>query len=267
MNWNDLNEGFIPSFWKKNLTFENKDLSPFARYENVITVGEIATAVSRGAVGLNLPLSEQAFVGIIWDYGQGKLVNKVDTKAWVRNYCSEISLWILSNARYLQAYERDINKNYNQKDIDFTDTQGNNTQISTTAGTQSNGSHSINDTANAGHNESAGEQLGDTLTVLNNQTTSTKTLATSNEDNYSKGDLSVGKSSESAASNDVNASYSENRGAGQVEGRNNGRSHSYGTLSPLSAMNLEKNFPFQNLLTNLFDTLDKYFTVSGYEYD
>ena len=68
----------MPSFWKKNLTFENKDLSPFALYENVITVGEIATAVSRGAVGLNLPLSEQAFVGIIWDYGQGKLVNKVD---------------------------------------------------------------------------------------------------------------------------------------------------------------------------------------------
>ena len=273
MNWNNLynidpNDPWaMPSFWKANLSFENLELSPFKYYETVISPAEINAAVSLGATGFQVPNAVNIVTSIVWDYGQGKLINKVNEKQWVRQYCSEVTLWMYENARYLQAYERDINRNYSQKDTDFTDSQGNSTNINTSASNSSSGQHNIADSANASSAQNAGRQLGDTMDVVNNQTTATKVVATSNQDDYSKGDRAVSKSNDASGSNGVSTSYSEGNGASQGEARTNGRVKSYGNFSPLTAMNQEKNFPFMAFMETLFPRLDYYFTVSGYDYD
>ena len=257
----------IPNFWRHRSDFNDYFLHPWVRFETVETLPDLMT-VSQSTLSMyQLPGTFFSMLAQgIYDYGFGKLCNLKDTARWKKNFESEIRLYLLENGRYLQALFRDVNKNIEDAGTHTDTTKGQ--VIGGETGSTRSGGGADTQTADKGSNQQdhVSRDLGDTLTVLNNQTTSTMHLASSNEDAYSKGSESAdsGQTEDKGATHNIQ--LSQNNTEKLHDTKNLSQTFSEGTVGPLDIALKESGFHFQKWLDDLLERLDMYFTPGGYDY-
>lgn len=262
---------FYPFFhtrWRHNIDFMDLDMYDFVKFEtvmnsNVDLITRIRTALSPFEISEPFPT---VLATAIYDYCYGKLCNLQDTDRWKRNFLGEISGYILENGRYFQAFVRDVNQNIEQDD----------TSKVTTSGEEKTGTADTKKTAAAendaiaetlGSNQQTGvHELGDTLTVLNNVTTSTNYLASANEESYSRGSVTESGTSTVGNTNRNNVKTGMENGASLSDKKDKRVTDTEGTKSPLTIALEESAFKFRDWFEPLWAIIDSYFTPGGNDY-
>lgn len=255
------------SLWRRNIDFRNCNMYNFPVFEDVI---DNTTLNARVVNALSVFTIPEPFPSIlsqsIYDYCNGKLCNLMNDERWKLNFLGEISAFLLENGRYLQAYVRDVNKNI---EVDGTSKV-------TTHGEEKTGKADTRKTGNVENEQHSGVQgtnqqsgtveLGNTLTVLNNQSTSTNYLASRNDEAYSRGSMTETGNSSFDKSDTSNIRLGMENGASLSDTKDERVTETEGTKSPLDIANEESSFKFREWMEPLFKIIDTYFTPGGADY-
>jgi len=247
--------GVLPrysSFWRMNIDFI-WDFPDYEQFQDVVTnTSDLQVLFSDLNVMWNIPLKFITEISDrIYDYCYGKYINLIDEERWRRNFYGDIGLWVMENGRYFQALGRAYTAanlydapSRSKATVDMTN-QGaiGNTESSGSSGSDSQGVQGA---------------LKDSLTILNNQTTSTNYLASRNEEVLSSGtesqqsamsvNKSDGKSISLSAENKIH-----------LESEN-------GVLTQTNVAKEESAFNFQPWFEKLETVLDRHFTEYDYHY-
>lgn len=255
------------NFWRKNIDFKDFDMYDFPVFETVLDSTTLINRVIESLSPFEVPEPFPSILGnSVYDYCYGKLCNLKNTTRWKSNFLGEISVYLLENGRYLQAYVRDVNKNIELDNTSKVTTRGEEkTGKADTrkTGTVNNEQHSDV----AGNNQQSGTlELGDTLTILNNQSTSTNYLASRNDEAYSRGSMTE-MANASFGKGDVSSiGLGMENGASLSDTKNERVTDTQGTKSPLDIANEESAFKFLQWMEPLFTILDTYFMAGGGDY-
>lgn len=103
--------GFSPCpWWRSDIDREDFDYYDFAYFETVTSDTEMNNRVSFALIPFSISVNfRNVLSNVIYNYCYHKLINLRDTKRWVTNFYGDLGIWLLDHARYLQAYDRDIN--------------------------------------------------------------------------------------------------------------------------------------------------------------
>lgn len=254
-------------FWRNHsIDFNDLTWYDFVKYETVesqpILLGVVTGALSPFVVS-------SAFINqlslSIFNYCFGKQISLKDSTRWLNNYHGEIIAFLLERGRYLQAYSRDVNTDIDDNGSETTVSTGQ--SVTGKSDTRKKGSAENNQISNVGgaNSQSVDLQLGDTLTVLNNQSTSTRYLANSNEESYSRGDNNETTNSNFGKSDSTTVNLSLDNGDSLEDNKNTNTTNKIAKKSPLDIALTESNFNFQEFFQDLYHILDSYFIVGGQE--
>lgn len=254
-------------YWKNDFDYNELDMYEFEQFQSVVTTNQLDDMVIQSLSPFVIPNAVCLVLSkLLYDYCNHKQVNLIDTDRWRDNFLGDVGLYLLEKGRYLQAYFRDVNQNIDKKGTGDTDTtsQG----ISGTSGTQKAGSVSSNQSANTSGSDTldSREELGDTLTILDNQTTSTKYLASKNDESYSKGHQQNTTETGFSKTVDNQTNVSMSNDDRLTKDKQVSNVHTSGTYSPLEIAKLESDFKFQPWLDDLLSRLDEHFLVGGLTY-
>lgn len=253
--------------WRKDTDFKDYNFYDFPLFEMVIDRETLKQRVISSFSPFTIGEPFQTILSdAIYDYCFGKMCNLKNDERWKLNFLGDISIFLLEKGRYFQAYVRDINSNIDQDNSYNLTTEG---EIKIgKVDTKKNGNISNSEGSEVlGNNEQNGQlNLGDTLTVLNNQTTSTRHLASSTEEAYSTG--SVTENSSSGFSKNVNneISLAIENGASLSDQKDINTQIYEGKKSPLDISKEESNFNFKDWIEPLYIILDSYFLQGGNDY-
>lgn len=250
--------------WRQNIDFKDFDFYDFPIFEDVLTRDELTSRVASSLSPFQIPANVPAILsGNIYDYCYEKTCNLINETRWRYNFLGEIGTYLLERGRYLQAYFRDVNK-----DIDL----DNSTRV-VSEGEEKAGKVDTKKTGSAENtqvsdvqssNQQQGQlNLGDTLTVLNNQTTSTRYLASSNEEAYSTGSLTENHVASAGKNDTSKINVGMENGASLSDLQNINETNTTGKRSPIDIALNESNFNFQEWMEPLFQIIDTYFTPGG----
>lgn len=237
------------NIWRADIDEKNLDFYDFLTFEKVITSEkDIRTfLLGHSQMYQNLHTFLEYLCNWICDYCYGRQINLKNVERWKRNFLGDINLYLFENIRYLQSYLRDVNNNIDKTGTK-TDRQG-----ATLEGRTGSVSDSNSSGVGGGNTQVTNKNEGNTLTILNNQTTSTAYLASRNDESYSTGSVSNQTSSNFDKSNSNNVSLSQsNTNSLQIN-------TSEGTYSKLDIANLESNYKYSDWIDRLKDILDSYF--------
>lgn len=252
--------------WRKNIDFKDLDFYEFPMFENVLDRKILDARMISALSPFQIPSSVPTLISEdIYDYCFGKKCNLVNETRWRYNFLGEIATYILEQGRYLQAYFRDVNKDIDLDNSSKVVSEGE--QKAGKVDTKKSGNVENNQSSNIqGSNQQNGQlNLGDTLTILNQQTTSTRYLASSNEEAYSTGSLTEvhGAAFDKNDSSKINVGM-EN-GASLSDQKNINETNTTGKRSPIDIALNESNFNFKEWMEPLFKIIDTYFTPEGGE--
>ena len=254
------------SFWRNNIDFKDLDLFDFEKFENVTNITEMETKVNHALSAFVIDTnSKKVLSEIIYNYCYGKMICLKDTKRWVHNFYSDIELYLLEKGRYLQSYFRDVNNNIDKTGTTRNVTDDNN--INGTSDTRKSGNVSNSQTSKVGGSDTQGfnNSVGDTLTILDNQTTSTVYLASKNDESFSRGEINQNSIADFEKGDTSNFNLSLENGNKLSKGVQNTEINTSGTYSPLEIAKLESDFNFQPFYANLLRIIDNYFILGGGE--
>lgn len=252
--------------WRKNVDFKDFDFYNFPIFNDVLARNILTSRIVSALSPFQIPSSVPTLLSEgIYDYCYGKKCNSINETRWRYNFLGEISIYLLEQGRYLQAYFRDVNK-----DIEI----DNSTKV-VSEGEQKAGKVDTKKTGSAensqasdvqGSNQQQGQlNLGDTLTVLNNQTTSTRYLASSNEESYSTGSITENHVATVGKNDTSKISVGMENGASLSDTQNVNETNTTGKRSPIDIALNESNFNLKEWMEPLFKIIDTYFTPEGGE--
>lgn len=252
------------SFWRNNIDFENLDLYDFEKFENVTNITEMNAKITNALSPFTIPHNSiNVLSDTIFNYCYGKMICLKDVKRWNNNFYSDLCLYLLEQGRYLQSYFRDVNNN-----IDKTGTTKNvtdNANISGTSDTKKSGTVGNSQTSTTGgnDNQSFNNSVGDTLTILDNQTTSTAYLASKNDESFSKGEIAQSTNANFEKTDDTTYNLSLENGDKLSKEVANTEVNTSGTYSPLEIAKLESDYNFRPFYDKLLNIIDNYFILGG----
>lgn len=255
------------NLWRSNVDFRDFDFYEFPYFEDVIDVETVLNKVVNALSPFQIPMPfPQILADNIYDYCYGRQCNLKNTDRWEKNFLGEISIFLLERGRYLQAYVRDVNKNIELDGTSKTKVTGE--EISGNATTKKTGNvETVQQSDVSGTSSQQGlHELGDTLTVLNNTTTSTTYLASANEENYSRGSVTENSASGFGKSVNNSVNLGVENGGSLSDSKHETLTETEGTKSPLDIANEESNFKFQEWIEPLLAIIDTYFTAGGAKY-
>jgi len=255
------------NLWRPSIDFIDFDWYEFEKFQNVIDLKTLVTRVQSALSPFIVPEPFPSLLGSsIYDYCFGKMCNMKDTERWELNFLGEISAFLLENGRYLQAYVRDVNKDIEIDDTTKTTTVGE--EKAGTADTKKTGN--IENTQNSevlgGNQQQSVHELGDTLTVLNNTTTSTNYLASANEESYSRGSVTETGNTSVAKNDGATIQLGMENGASLSDKKDKRVIDTEGRKSPLTIAKEESAFIFRDWMEPLFTIIDTYFMAGGGKY-
>lgn len=254
------------SFWRNSIDFEDLDLYDFEKFENVTNITEMNTNITNALSPFTIPQNSISVLSdIVFNYCYGKMICLKDVKRWTHNFYSDLCLYLLEQGRYLQSYFRDVNNN-----IDKTGTTKNvtdNANITGTSDTKKSGSVGNSQTSTTGgnDNQSFNNSVGDTLTILDNQTTSTTYLASKNDESFSKGEIAQSTNAEFEKTDGSNYNLTLENGDKLSKEVANTEINTSGTYSPLEIAKLESDYSFKPFYDKLLNIIDNYFILGGGE--
>lgn len=254
-------------FWKNDFEFKELDMYEFSYFEDVVVQNELDTAVDESlSMFMITNVSRTILSKYLYQYCYHKQVNLIHEKRWKANFLGDVSLYLTEKGRYLQAFFRDVNNNIDKKGTNHTKTTGEN--ISGTSGTSKGGTVSSSQSGSVGGNNtlSGTEELGDTLTILDNQTTSTKYLASKNDESYSKGSQTEETNTNFTKTLVNDSTITMNNDDRLTDEKNKSDVDTDGTYSPLEIAKLETEFNFLPWLDDLLKRIDEHFLVGGLNY-
>ncbi len=257
----------IINLWRCDQDFYDRDFYKFELFENVIKLHEIDSSIERTFSHFQISyLLKNHLSELIYDYCFGKFINLKNDNRWRKNFLSDINLYLLDYARYLQAYFRDVNKDISKSDSEKITNEKLEKYGSSDFSKISEVATSQSSNTSASDKQMSEKSEGDTLTILNNQSTSTNYLASKNDEAYSKGstqqDTSTDVSKNVGHSLDNKLSNSAKIGVVDEDVVNN----KTGVNSPLTIATNESNFNFILFTDNLKILLDSHFLVGGCDY-
>lgn len=259
---------FFPSHWWRNdIDTEDFNYYDFQYFENVTNISEMNTNVSTALSPFQISNTFKGVLSdLIYKYCFHKLINLRDVKRWNTNFYGDLGMWLLDKGRYLQAYDRDINNGIRNKGID--NTVGNHEVVNgvVTTGKSGTSSNVQTNTVNTGDSQTSNNSVGDTLTILNNETTSTNFLASKNDESFSRGEVSETANKDISKGDSTNIGFAVNNNNSLSKGKSRDTELKDGTYSNLDIATAESNFKFQPLYYELIQILDEYFTLGGSEY-
>lgn len=255
------------TIWRSAIDFYDSDWYDFRHFEDVYSLDICDDMVLSALKNFNIAIEiKKNFSLAIFNYAYGKHINLKNEKRWVNNFNGEISLFLMENGRYLQAYFRDVNKDIENDNIEkirtSRDEKYKNVSSGKSTSVMNDGKTEIatSDSQNVEKNE------GDTLTVLNTTSTSTNYLANSTDEAYSRGTESQNTGSS------VSKSFNENVATGLNDSANVGANEQEfesikdGTLSPLDIAKRESEFNFIKWFEDLKKIIDSNLMVGGFDY-
>lgn len=254
--------------WRRSdIDFINFNWYEFEKFQNVMTVADVSAVIvdSLSPFSISANFSNVLSDGI-YDYCFGKLINLKDSERWSHNFSGEIKIYLLEKARYLQAYDRDINSNISTGDSSKTVTNGEG--VSGSADTRKTGNVKNSQITNVdGSDTQRGEKsLNSSLTTLFNRSTSTNYLGTQNEEAGESGSISQEGTQRFGKSNQNDIDLGMQNGASLSKNIASGDSETTSKKSPLTVAKEESAFSFQEFFEPLFEILDSYFTNGGQDY-
>lgn len=259
---------FLFSLWRnQGVDLDDLDLWDFEYFEKIVTENRNLKEIKKPFSVF--VLSEEAvslIASIVYDYGFGKQINLKNSNRWVKNFYSEVNSFLLEYARYLQSYFRDVNKNIDKTGTTHGDTLGDNVTGGTTTNKNSSFNNSQGIDTNSSSNDTAVNRVGDTLTILDNQTTSTQYLASKNDESFSTGDITEQNSTNESQENKSNIEFSVGNNANLQKTKDKTTVDTSGTYSPLDIALKESQFNFQKWRDDFHKLMDNYFILGGSDY-
>lgn len=259
---------FFPSHWWRNdIDTEDFNYYDFQYFENVTNISEMNTNVSTALSPFQISNTfKRVLSDLIYKYCFHKLINLRDVKRWNANFYGDLGMWLLDKGRYLQAYDRDINNGIRNKGVDNTVANHEVVNGVVTTGKTGTSSNVQTNAVNTGDSQSSNNSVGDTLTILNNETTSTNFLASKNDESFSRGEVSETANKDISKGDTTNIGFAVNNNNSLSKGKSRDTELKDGTYSNLDIATTESNFKFQPLYYELIQILDEYFTLGGSEY-
>lgn len=259
---------YIPSnWWRSDIDKEDFDYYDFQYFENVTNTAEMNTNVATALSPFQISNTfKMVLADLIYKYCYHKLINLRDVKRWVSNFYGDIGLWLLDNARYLQAYDRDVNNGIKNKGTDNTVSDHEVVNGTVTTGKSGTSSNVQTNNISSGDSQSSNNSVGDTLTILNNETTSTNFLASKNDESFSRGEVSETANKDISKGDSTSMGFAVNNNNSLSKGKSRDTELKSGTYSNLDIATAESNFKFQPLYYQLTQILDEYFTLGGSNY-
>lgn len=257
----------IKPMWRRDSDFKNYNFYEFELFESVLNQIELDVRIIDTLSIFSIPNNFSNILSKnVYDYCFGKQINLKNTERWKRNFLGEIVTFLLEEGRYFQAYVRDVNTNIDKGH--FSKTTSESEEKTGRSDTKKVGNvENIQNSDVQGSNQQQGtHELGDTLTVLNNQTTSTIHLASSNEESYSKGNVTETGQSAFSKSEGHSINLGVENGNSLSDQKNIGSVEEENVMSPLEIAREESAFNFRKWMEELFTILDTYFTAGGNEY-
>lgn len=260
--------GFFPCpWWRADIDKEDFDFYDFAYFETVTTDTEmnnnVSSVLSPFMISANF---RNVLSNVIYKYCFHKLINLRDEKRWTTNFYGDLGIWLLDHARYLQAYDRDINNGIKNKGVDNTDTDTEAVNGSSATNKTGNSSNTQNNSVSVADSQGSTNEVGDTLTVLDNETTSTQFLASKNDESFSRGGVTENASKEANRGNSTSMQLGISNSDSLTKAKGKTVDVKSGTYSNLDIATLESNFKFQPFYYDLVKLLDEYFTLGGSQY-
>lgn len=254
--------------WRANIDFMDFDFFDFELFESVLTESEVNTSIVVDLSPFTIPSNfSDVLSDGIYDYCYGKMINLKNTERWKRNFLGEIAVFILENGRYLQAYARDVNKNIGIADTSKVESEGE----------EKSGKAETKKTGNIENNQKSGVQganeqqaqlnMGATVTVLQNVTTSTNYIGSKNNEQTNSGTSIETGTSSFDKENESNIKMGMENSGMLSDQKNKNVVDTSGTKSPLTVASEESKFTFQKWMEPLFEIIDSYFLTGGYSYD
>ena len=260
--------GFYPfPWWRNDIDREDFDYYDFQYFENVTNITEMGNNINNALSPFQISSTFRGVLSeLIFKYCYHKFINLCDVKRWVANFYGDLGWWLLDKGRYLQAYDRDVNNGIKNKGIDndVTDNEVVNGAVSTNKSGAS--SNTQTNSTNVADSQGSTNEVGDTLTILNNETTSTNFLASKNDESFSKGGVTETASKESSKGDSTSMSINFANNDTLSKGKGKTVNVKDGTYSNLDIATAESNFKFQPLYYDLIKLLDMYFTLGGSDY-
>lgn len=256
------------SLWRnQGVDLDDLDLWDFEYFEKIVTENKNLKEIEKPFSVF--VLSDEAvnlIASLVYDYCFGKQINLKNSKRWFKNFYSDINSFLLENARYLQSYFRDVNKNIDKTGTTHSDTLGDNITGGTNTKKNSDFDNSQGINTNTSSSDTGVNRLGDTLTILDNQTTSTQYLASKNDESFSTGDITEQNSTNEEQENKSNIGYSVENNANLQKTKDKTTVDTSGTYSPLDIALKESSFNFQKWKDDLYSLMDNYFIIGGNSY-
>lgn len=252
--------------WRLPVDFIDFDWYDFSYFQDVLERNELQLTIRRVLSPFTIPTvfsNELSYA--IYDYCYGKQVNLYDEDRWKRNFQGEISGYLLETARYLQAYARDVNNNIDRDDTSKVTTTGHEKAGSADTRKTGNVDNTQSSDVSGSNQQQSTEELGDTLSVINNVTTSTNYLATANEESFSRGSVTETGQSDFAKNETNNIKMGVENGAQLSDKKDRRVTDTEGVKSPLTIASEESAFTFRDWFEPLYAIIDTYFTPGGGE--
>lgn len=258
---------FPPHWWRNNIDMEDFDYYDFAYFENVTTGAEMSANVSTALSSFQISNTFKSVLSdLIYKYCFHKLINLKDIKRWTTNFYGDLGLWLLDNGRYLQAYDRDVNNGIKNKGTDNVLSDHEIVNGTVTTGKSGTSSNIQTNNVNSADSQSSNNSVGDTLTILNNETTSTNFLASKNDESFSRGEVSETASKDISKGDSTSMGFAVNNNNSLSKAKSRDTELKSGTYSNLDVATAESNFKFQPLYYQLTQILDEYFILGGSNY-
>lgn len=256
------------SIWRRDIDFMDFDMFVFSSFETVLTQAEVTHNVRSYMTSFTIPLPFSNSLGEgIYKYCFGKMINLKNSERWKNNFFGEIGVYILENGRYLQAYARDVNKDIGISDTSKVESEG---EVKTgRADTKKTGSVENNQSSDVqGSNVQQGQlNMGATVTVLQNVTTSTNYIGSKNNEQTNSGTTTETSGSNFGKSNTSDIKLGMENSGMLSDQKDKNVVDTSGTKSPLTVASEESKFTFQKWMEPLFEIIDSYFLTGGFDYD
>lgn len=250
--------------WRSNLDFIDLDYLDFSRFETVYTVSELSHGIDTVVGFYSLPPTFTSILSTnLYNYCFGKLIALRDVKMWKHNFLGEINMFLMEHMRYLQSLYRDVNTNIDKKGTDKQVEVNKGKQGNVSSGQVGSTTDSQNSAVQGSDTQGSTNALGDTLTILNNQTTSTNYLASKNDESFSRGEVSHATSSDFNKTHGNSTSLSQSNNQELSFGIAENVKDTSGTYSPLEIAKLESDFKYMPWFHDLLTIVDTYFLSGG----